>query len=264
MSRMVQRGDIAVAGVPLSRVLLLLLAQCQQLNAAAPSFNLSATLTSHMVLQRAPARVIVWGWGQPGTSLQLHTAGAPITTAVDAAGQWRMVLAPQPAGAAFGSGKLTFTSDATRTVLTDVSFGEVWMCTGQSNMGISLSGVCTGPSGDCTPGHTLVSLDGSVSDGPAEIANASAYPLLRLAVQASISLHEPTPHAQLAAAPSDSTPPMPETPATWFQPSPEKVGTFSAVCWMFGRRLQAKLGVPLGLIQVRISIPVDIDVPTAL
>ena len=67
-------------------------------------------------------------------------------------------------------------------------------------------GVCTGASGACTPGHALVSWDGSVSDGPAEIANASAYPLLRLAVQASRSLHEPTEHAELAASPSDASP----------------------------------------------------------
>ena len=123
------------------------------------------------------------------------------------------------------------------------------MCTGQSNMGISLSGVYSRRG----RGAALVSWDGSVSDGHAEIANASAFPLLRLAVQASVSLHEPTLHAQLAAAPSDAIPPKPASPATWFRPSPANVGPFSAVCWMFGRRLQVHLGVPVGLIQNQVG-----------
>ena len=137
-------------------------------SAPAASFNLSTTITSHMVLQRAPAKLIFWGWGTPGTSLQLRAGStAPVAATVDAVGRWRMVLAPQPAGPAFGSGNLSFIGEAAadRIDLTDILVGEVWMCTGQSNMGVSLSGVCTGASGDCAPGHALASWDGSVSDG---------------------------------------------------------------------------------------------------
>jgi hypothetical protein len=51
------------------------------------SFNLSTTITSHMVLQRAPAKLIfcAWGWGTPGTSLQLRAGStAPVAATVDA------------------------------------------------------------------------------------------------------------------------------------------------------------------------------------
>lgn len=98
-------------------------------------------------------------------------------------------------------------------------------------MGITLSGLGAGPTGS----EPLTSWSGDVSYGAAEIANSSAYPLVRVVVQADISLTAPTEHAV--------------TGEGWRLPSPTNMPGFSAVCWMFGRRLQAHLGVPVGLIQ---------------
>ena len=98
-------------------------------------------------------------------------------------------------------------------------------------MGITLSGLGAGPTGS----EPLTSWSGDVSDGAAEIANSSAYPLVRVVTQADSALAAPTEHAS--------------TGAGWRIPSPANMGAFSAVCWMFGRRLQMHLGVPVGLIQ---------------
>ena len=96
-------------------------------------------------------------------------------------------------------------------------------------MGVTLSEVGTGPDGH----GQLVSWSGDITDGQQEIANASAYPLLRLAVQGTVGLPAPTEHAHLVTG-SLNARPFP----SWFKPSPANVGSFSAVCWMFGRRLQ--------------------------
>lgn len=80
-----------------------------------PPFNLSATITSHMVLQRKPAKVVLWGWGNPGVSLHLRGCGTAAiigAATVGTDGQWRMALPPQPAGAAFGCGNLSLTDEA--------------------------------------------------------------------------------------------------------------------------------------------------------
>ena len=181
-------------------LLLLLLSLLSRVSSTAPPpplFNLSGTLTSSMVLQRAPARASLWGWGLPGTLITLTGPGEEkkkgqddwdVSTTVDAGGRWFLSLPPQPAGPAFGSGNLTITgalsssspSSSLAVVLSDVLFGEVWMCTGQSNMGISLGGVGAGPTGNLS---ALRSWSGDISDGAAEVASAGNYPFIRVAVQ---------------------------------------------------------------------------------
>ena len=116
------------------------------------------------MLQREPASVTFWGWGKPGTKVHFLKLAA----AVSAEGEWKIQIDPQPAGAAFGTGKLSFVGgDGDTLELTDVSFGEVWMCTGQSNMGVALSQVCTGANGECPPEHPVVNWAGDISDGRA-------------------------------------------------------------------------------------------------
>ena len=103
-------------------------------------------------------------------------------------------------------------------------------------MGIALSQVGKGPKSNLT---TLTSWSGDVSDGKAEIANAGSFPLLRVAQQASVSLATPTEHANIGQG--------------WRIPSAENIGGFSAVCWMFGRRLQQHLNVAVGLVQNQVG-----------
>jgi hypothetical protein len=144
-------------------------------------FNLSETLTSHMVLQQAPARAALWGWGIPGTKLAI--GGKMATATVDASGRWSVSLPPTKASAAPTNLTIAVVGGKPedKVVLADVMFGEVWLCTGQSNMGVTLAGVGKGPHNPFVGqgGHALVSWSGEISDGQAEIANASAYPLIR-------------------------------------------------------------------------------------
>ena len=195
-----------------------------------------------MVLQREPAAAKLWGWGIPGTDVRVTAGDTVLQATVDrVTASWSVTLPPQKAGPAFGTGEITLettfanASKNIKVVLTDMSYGEVWMCTGQSNMGLPLSAIGSGPSG----GDPLTSWSGDVSYGAAEIANASAYPNIRVVQQQMVSIPDPTDHAQ--------------TSGGWFKPAPTNMGGFSAVCWMFGRRLQAELGVPVGLIQIEVG-----------
>ena len=128
-----------------------------------------------------------------------------------------MVLPPLEASSSgvFGTGNLTFVATGTtaaKLVLTDVLVGEVWMCTGQSNMGITLAGLGAGPTG----AEPLTSWSGDITHGAAEIANSSAFPLVRVVVQADSGLAAPTEHAS--------------TGDGWRLPAPDReFGRFSAV-----------------------------------
>ena len=99
-------------------------------SASAQELRLPAIFTSHAVLQQNAA-VPVWGWGQPGAPVSVAIAGQSLNGQIDAAGRWRVDLAPTPAG---GPHQLTVSSGSQQIVLEDILFGEVWFASGQSNM----------------------------------------------------------------------------------------------------------------------------------
>jgi sialate O-acetylesterase len=91
----------------------------------------------HMVLAAAPKKASVWGFGEAGQTVTVVVSSA--VAAVDAAtqavvgadGQWKSFLAPVAAGATPHT--VTATSGAQTAKLSDVVFGQVWVCGGQSN-----------------------------------------------------------------------------------------------------------------------------------
>ncbi|MDG3004965.1 sialate O-acetylesterase [Paludisphaera sp. Pla2] len=167
--------------------------------------KLPAIFGDHMVLQRS-LPLNVWGWAEPGEDVTVKFHGQTRTTKGGGDGKWSVVLEPVAAGGPFEmvvSGKNTVTFN-------DVLVGEVWVCSGQSNMQWSVAGS---------------------TDADLEIA-AAKFPNIRLISVPQVGTQEP----------------QKDFKGQWKVCSPETVGPFSAVGYFFGRQLYETLGVPVGLI----------------
>ncbi len=161
--------------------------------------------TDHAVLQR-DVPIPVWGWAEPGQRLKVALAGQSVETTVDASGKWLAKLGPYPAG---GPHVLTVTGPKSAEVK-DLLVGDVWLCSGQSNMEWGLM---------------------SARDGQAEVA-AADHPKIRLFAVPKKIAFEPTTTVD----------------AAWAVCTPESAANFSAVGYFFGRELARELDVPIGLI----------------
>ncbi len=96
--------------------------------------SLPKLISDGMVLQR-DAEVRVWGWASPREQVDLAFEGRVLSTVADQEGNWEIFLPAQKAG-----GPYTFTFRGTNEVtVDDVLFGEVWLCSGQSNMELTVS-----------------------------------------------------------------------------------------------------------------------------
>ncbi|NLX24012.1 MAG: sialate O-acetylesterase [Phycisphaerae bacterium] len=174
--------------------------------------RLPHVIGSHMVIQRDLA-IPIWGWAKPGEEVQVLLANRTATATADAGGRWLVKLEPLPAG-----GPHTLTVAGFNTIeLTDVLIGDVWLCSGQSNMEMSIK---------------------SVEGGPEAVAQAN-HPRIRiLQVPWRIS---PTP--------------IEDIEIEWRPCTPETISTggafnagFSAIGYFFGLELHRELDVPIGLI----------------
>lgn len=172
--------------------------------------TLPSIFTDHMVLQQQSS-VPVWGWGDASATVRVvgswNTADT-VSTQVDDNGRWMVKL---PTGKYGGPYKLEVLSTE-HIVVNDVMLGEVWLCSGQSNM-------------EWTPNN-------GIQDGAGEI-EAARYPDIRY-----FSLKK-----------RGSKYPQEQCQAQWEQCSPEVMRRRSAVAYFFGRELHRNLdGVPVGLI----------------
>lgn len=192
-------------------VLVLLLGLCT----ANAEVKLNALFGDNAVLQR-DAVVPVWGTADAGENVTVEFAGQTKSSTADEKGSWKVVLEPMPTSSENRS--LTVTGDKTAAPLraNNILVGDVWLCSGQSNMEREL-----GPRANQQP---LVNWE-------AEAASAN-YPLIR--------------HLHVKNGPSDS--PTSELNASWNICTPETAPTFTAVGYYFGRDLHKHLGVPIGLI----------------
>jgi sialate O-acetylesterase len=122
-------------------LLLLLLLLHVTTAAAAASLRLPTFVDSHMVLQREPQSARLWGWADPGSTITVELYDADLVLLASSSGiassepdgRWVVHLPPQPASDV--GGHTVRVSDGTTVLeLTDVVFGDVYLCSGQSNM----------------------------------------------------------------------------------------------------------------------------------
>ncbi len=168
--------------------------------------TLPAVFGDHMVLQRS-MKAPFWGTAQPGEKVTVTVGSISVSTNADAAGAWQVKVGPLSAG---GPLEVSVSAPSGSKTFKDVLVGDVWVCSGQSNMQMSV---------------------GSVYNAGTEIANSANVKIRLFTVPNVVS----------------------ETPAKdvvgqWSRCGPDTVGGFSAVGYFFGRELNMKLGVPIGLI----------------
>ncbi len=182
-----------------------------------------------MVLQRAPQKAVVWGFGDASTLTTL-TMNNKIYTTVSRAEPaneidesiWSVTLDPATEEGPFDIKVSQPLANGTLVTITihDVLFGDVWVCSGQSNMQMTVS---------------------LIFNGTEEVANAANYPKIRVFTAALVP--SATPVEELLGI-----------ALNWSVASPQSVGGpnwdyMSAVCWLYGVKIHEALGGrPIGLI----------------
>lgn len=172
--------------------------------------RLPAIFSDHMVVQQG-VDLPVWGWAAPGEEVSVAAAGQSRKTRAGADGKWMLRLAPLRAGQRLQ----VVVEGKNRLVLEDVLAGEVWLCSGQSNMAFPVA---------------------KAKNFEAERA-AAALPEIRTFVVAQNLAKEP----------------QSEIKGKWLVASPETVGQFSATAYFFARELHKTLGSPVGLVNASVG-----------
>ncbi|MFO7937740.1 MAG: sialate O-acetylesterase [Kiritimatiellia bacterium] len=172
--------------------------------------KLPSVFSSGMVLQQGQ-NIPVWGQADPGEAVTVTFAGQSSKATADKNGKWTLELKPLKASAK----PAVFTVKGYDTVtFRDVLVGEVWFCSGQSNMEWRMS---------------------NIENAEKEIPEAD-NPLIRHFKVGRKS--SPVPLDDIVS----------ENHSQWIKTTPETIPGISAVAYMFGRRLHQELKVPVGLI----------------
>jgi len=169
--------------------------------------KLPAVIGDNMVLQQG-RKVPIWGWADPGEEVMVSVSWRGMSWAVttDANGKWIFKMDSPEAG---GPYEMTITGKNV-VQIKNIMVGEVWVCSGQSNMQFAVS---------------------QAVNSEQEVTGAD-YPNIRLfTVERKVSDQ-----------------PQTDCKGSWTPCSPQTVPGFSAVAYFFGRELHKKLGVPVGLI----------------
>ena len=169
-----------------------------------------AIFGSNMVLQRDHA-CPVWGWADPNSSVSLTFAGKTYDAKADQSGNWRITLSPLEASSDPENMIISYGKNLPDSlVYENILVGEVWLCSGQSNMQWAIN---------------------RSDDADLEALSAN-YPNLRL-------ISVPQVGTQI---------PQNNFKGSWAPANPDTSASFSAVGFLFGSRLHQILGVPVGLI----------------
>ncbi len=171
----------------------------------AKNIQLHGLFRDHAVLQTGQA-IPVWGEADPGGRIEVQLGGNRVSATVDKHGRWRVELGSMEPG---GPHKLTVRGETSVTIK-DILIGEVWLCSGQSNMAWPVSR----------------------SKNAAEELRQADHPQIRLY----------TVPMQIGEKPK------PYVTGKWLPCNRKTVASFSAVAYFFGREMHKELQVPIGLI----------------
>ena len=179
-------------------------------NGASSSFSqelsIPNVLSDNMVIQRG-IRAPVWGTATPGSKVTVLFHDSKASATADAAGKWKVALGPFTAGGPF---EMTISTTGKKITFKNVLIGDVWVCSGQSNMQMGVGGVRNAQ----------------------EEINTANYPNIRLFTVPNIV----------------ATTPQSNCDGNWSACTPQTVAGFSAAGFFFGRELHNKYKVPIGLI----------------
>lgn len=189
----------------MKRILILLLLACATSSFAQVKF--ARLFSDHVVLQRQKP-IPVWGWAKPGEKVKVTLAGQTMDSKADATGKWQVSFKPLEAG---GPHSLQANAKSGNATVNDVLIGEVWLCSGQSNMEWPVS---------------------AAKNYEEERKNADFPQIRHFRVDHVVTLQ---PEQDLTAG-------------EWKIAGSETVGGFTAVGFFFARELYQKLHVPIGLL----------------
>ena len=196
-------------------IALCILAVASVLNASA-EIKMNPLFTDNMVMQQK-SDAPVWGTAEPKAKVTVKTSWnkASYSATADEAGKWMVKVSTPKAG---GPYSISITEQGAEPItIKNVLIGEVWICSGQSNMQMPVKGGWA-----------------KVNNCDEEIANAK-YPKMRL-----LSVERLT-----SSKPEDN---FTTYGNGWQECAPENIAGFSATAYFFGREIHKKTGVPVGLI----------------
>nr|XP_017534975.2 sialate O-acetylesterase isoform X1 [Manis javanica] len=189
-------------------------------------FRFASYMDNYMVLQKEPAGAVIWGYGISGATVTVtlcqdqETIMKKVTSVKAHSNSWMVVLNPMKPG---GPYEVMAQQTLGRTNITlrvhDVLFGDVWLCSGQSNMQMTVL---------------------QIFNATRELSNTAAYQSVRIL---SVSLVQAEQELEDLGG----------VDLPWSKPTSENLGHgsftyMSAVCWLFGRYLYDTVRYPIGLI----------------
>lgn len=169
--------------------------------------KLARLFSDHVVMQRQKS-IPIWGWAAANEKVTVTMAGQTATATADASGKWIVRINPLEAG---GPYVMTVRAKSGKATVNDILIGEVWLCSGQSNMQLAVS---------------------SAINYQQEKQNADFPQIRHFQVDHNVTL---TPELDLKSG-------------EWKIASSETVGGFTAVGFFFARELYQKLKIPVGIL----------------